>query len=136
MLAAMLVALAGSGGTCAGLDVTAAWIREAPPGAMMLAAYATLANKGDHALLIDGGQGQDFASVELHHTVVENGMSRMTSGHALALAPGARTTLAPGGWHLMLVEPRRALKAGDRVPLALSCGAGTKTFVFTVKADS
>jgi copper(I)-binding protein len=132
-LSALLLAT-GPAWACPGLDVQDPWIREAPPGAMMMAAYAKLANQGSHALSIDGARGDDFASVELHRTVVDKGMSLMKSGQALTLAPGAHAALEPGGWHLMLVEPKRALKGGDRVPLTLRCGARDSTFTFTVKA--
>lgn len=119
---------------CPGLQAEDAWIREAPPGAMMTAAYAKLRNAGDHLLRIDGAFGTDFGGAMLHRTVVENGMSRMVHGEPLELAPGARAALAPGGWHLMLMRPARPLKAGDRVPLSLKCGKQATELLFTVKA--
>lgn len=119
---------------CPGLTATDAWIREAPPGAMMTAAYAKLRNGGDQPLRVDGAFGAGFAAAELHHTVVENGLSRMRHGEPLEIAPGARAALAPGGWHLMLMRPFRPLKAGDQVPLALKCGKQATEFLFTVKA--
>jgi copper(I)-binding protein len=118
---------------CPGLAVENAWIREAPPGALMTAAYAQLANRSAQALVVDGAFGADFAAAELHRTVVENGMFRMNQD-VLPIAPGARAALEPGGWHLMLMRPARPLKAGDTVPLALKCGKQAREFTFTVKA--
>lgn len=132
---AALALLAGTPAqACPGLVVEDAWIREAPPGAMMTAAYAKLRNDGRQALRIDGAFGADFASAELHRTVVENGLSRMVHGEPLELRPGAQAALEPGGWHLMLFRPSRPLKAGDRVPLALKCGQQAAEFSFTVRA--
>lgn len=111
-----------------------AWIREAPPGALMTAAYARLRNDGRQLLRIDGALGDAFGSAELHRTIVENGISRMLHGEPLELPPGGRAALEPGGWHLMLFRPARPLKAGDTVPLALKCGKQASEFPFTVRA--
>lgn len=132
-----LLALLGAAAAhaCPGLQAEDAWIREAPPGAMMTVAYAKLKNAGTKPLRITGGFSKDFAGAELHRTVVENGISRMVGG-ALTLAPGAAAALEPGSWHLMLMKPARELKAGDRVPIALRCGRQATEFTFTVKADT
>jgi len=133
-LAALALLAAHSAQACPGLAVEDAWIRAAPPGAMMTAAYAKLRNDGRQLLRIDGAFSADFAGAELHRTVVENGISRMLHGEPLELAPGARGALEPGGWHLMLMRPTRPLNAGDRVPLALKCGKQAAEFTFTVRA--
>lgn len=132
---AAALACADAAAACPGLAVENAWIREAPPGAMMAAAYARLVNHGKQALVIDGARGgKDFGGAGLHRTVVENGVSRMREGK-LEIAPGASAELAPGGWHLMLFDAKRGLKAGDVAKLALSCGTGSQEFPFTVKAS-
>ena len=136
LLAAVALLACAPVQACPGLEVKDAWIREAPPGAMMTAAYARLRNGGQRLLRIDGAFGAAFAGAELHRTVVENGISRMVHGEALELAPGASGALEPGGWHLMLLRPARALKAGERVPLALKCGREATEYTFIVKALS
>jgi periplasmic copper chaperone A len=132
LLAAMLAGAAAH--ACPGLAVEDGWIREAPPGAMMTAAYARLVNTGTKPLTIDGARAPGFEGVELHHTVVEDGMSRMREGR-LEIAAGASAALAPGGWHLMLFGAERAPQAGETVQLTLSCGKRASEFPFTVKAD-
>lgn len=121
---------------CLGLLAEDAWIREAPPGATSTAGYARLRNAGEQALRIDGATAPAFASAALHRTVIEKGVSRMRHGEALEIAAGASASLEPGGWHLMLMRPSQPLQAGDRVPLALKCGAETAEFMFVVKALS
>jgi periplasmic copper chaperone A len=132
--AVLALGLSAPAGACPGLEVEEPWIREAPPGAMMTAAYARLRNAGDRLLRIDGGFAANFASAELHRSIVENGISRMVHGEPLELLPGATGALAPGSWHLMLLRPSRPLKAGEQVAVALKCGRQAKEFVFTVKA--
>jgi hypothetical protein len=128
-------ALASSGAlACPDLAVQDAWIREAPPGAMS-AAYAKLTNRGKRALTLDGARSAAFGGASLHRTVVdEGGMARMRAG-TLTLEPGASAALEPGGWHLMLFDPASILKAGDVVPLTLTCGKAAREFPFTVKAS-
>ena len=135
LLLAMTLVLAPSlGFACPGLEVKDAWIREAPPAAMMLAGYALLQNTGNQALTVDGASSKSFADVSLHRTTMDNGMSGMVPVPALKLAPGASQVLAPGGYHLMLMKPARALAAGDKVRIRLSCGSASREFTFTVKA--
>ena len=114
-----LLMLAGSAiAQAAGrLEVTGGWIRTPPPNAMMLAAYGTLRNAGDVPLIFSGADSADFADVSLHETIEQNGIERMRALGRIVLAPGETLTLAPGGRHLMLMQPRRALHAGDAVEI-------------------
>lgn len=127
-------ALASTGvAACPGLEVENAWIRQAPPGAMMTAAYARLVNTGKQPLVVDGARGKDFGGIELHQTQLQGGMSRMRPGK-LEVPAGGSASLEPGGWHLMLFGIARGLAAGDTVPLTLTCGEDASEFPFTVKA--
>jgi hypothetical protein len=132
-LAAVALLACAPACACPGLEIEGAWIREVPPGAMMTAAYGRLTNRGSQLLVVDGGFSKDFASAELHRTVIENGMFRMVADR-LELAPGASAALEPGGLHLMLMRPARPLKAGDTLPLAFTCGRQAREFTFTVRA--
>ncbi|HUR40587.1 MAG TPA: copper chaperone PCu(A)C [Verrucomicrobiae bacterium] len=131
-LAALLVHVPSV--ACPGLGLQDGWIRDAPPGAMMTAGYARLRNDGKQLLRVDGAASVDYGSVELHRTVVEQGLSRMQHGQPLVLAPGASAALDPGGWHLMLMRPTRELKPGDVVTVSLSCAGASSAFPFTVRA--
>ena len=123
----------GPAWACPELAIEDPWIREAPPGAMSVA-YARLHNRGKGPIVIDGARSEAFGGAGLHQTVIdEGGMARMREG-TLAIAPGARAALEPGGWHLMLFDPARILKAGDVVQVTLTCGKDSRTVPFTVKA--
>ncbi|HUP92890.1 MAG TPA: copper chaperone PCu(A)C [Solimonas sp.] len=121
-------------GRGASLSASDAWIREAPPGATALAGYVTLSNAGPAAVRCDAVNGPDFGAVELHRTVVENGVSRMLRDQAIEIAPGATAQAAPGGLHLMLFRPLRQLRAGDRTSLTLRCGEHAVRTDFEVRA--
>lgn len=134
IVAAAALLVSASAHACPGLVVEDAWIRALPPGGTMTAGYAKLRNSGSRPLSVYGAVAPGFAAAELHHTVVEDGVSRMRHGEPLRVAPGAQAALEPGGWHLMLMGPTRPLPAGSRVPVTLQCGAESTEFTFTVRA--
>jgi copper(I)-binding protein len=133
LLAALAAAPAAA---CPGLEVADAWIAEAPPAASALAGYATLRNQGTVALTVSGANSREFESAMLHETVTRDGMTHMEHLERLQLAPGASVRLNPGGKHLMLVGPKRALKAGDRVEVTFECGAARRKAAFSVRKDA
>ena len=125
---AFLVALwtaAGAAQACDGLQVSEAWVREAPPVARTLVAYMKLQNAGREPLSVTGMQAASgFDGSMLHGTEIVDGVSRMRHVDQLDLAPGETAELAPGGLHLMLFEPQQALREGDLVQLKIECAAG------------
>ncbi|HWR88241.1 MAG TPA: copper chaperone PCu(A)C [Acidiferrobacterales bacterium] len=106
-----------------------AWVREAPPGAAVLAAYFTLENTGTKEDKLVAVLGPDFDKIEIHATEIRAGVARMLALDALPLPPHALVKLAPGGYHLMLHHPRRALAAGMDVKLELRFDSGARLTV-------
>lgn len=106
-----------------------AWVREAPPGAPVLAAYFTLENPGSKEDKLVAVRGADFDQIEIHATEIRAGVARMIALDALPIPPHALIKLAPGGYHIMLHHPRRALAAGMSVKLDLHFGSGTRLTV-------
>lgn len=126
-LAALGLLAAAGGASAAGrLVVSDAWIREAPPGAAMLAGYARLENAGDEPISVLTVQSDAFRMTSLHETAVAGGVSKMRELHRLDLAPGASVALEPGGKHLMLMQPRNEVHAGDRIEVRFLLGDGTR----------
>ncbi|HSX62875.1 MAG TPA: copper chaperone PCu(A)C [Tahibacter sp.] len=109
------------------LAIEDAWIRAAPPGAAMLAGYATLRNAGDAPLVVRGARSDAFGSVSMHATRIEDGVARMREIEAITLAPGERVVLEPGGRHLMLMRPARELARGAAAAIVFEVGDGAST---------
>ncbi len=107
-----------------------AWIRLPPPGADIAAAYLTLEAK--RPLTLSGATSPAAEALELHSMSMKNGVMEMRHLPTLELEPGKLTTLEPSGLHLMLINLKKPLKAGDRVPLVLSFKQG-KQVVETIK---
>jgi copper(I)-binding protein len=134
-LAVLLLALAATPVFGAGrLVVDAAWIRAAPPGARMLAGYARLTNAGDAPLVVTGAASAAFGDVSMHASIIEDGVAKMRPLDTVTLAPGATETFAPGGKHLMLMQPAASLATGEKATITLTVeGGGDVAAEFTVR---
>ena len=101
------------------LEINDAWIREAPPGAPMLAGYLCLDNSGDKAVTLIDVESPAFRHVMMHRTETVDGMARMMHQGEVTVAAGKRVCFEPGGLHLMMPAPEQRLVAGDQVELLL-----------------
>lgn len=120
------------------LHIENAWIRLPPPGAPTAAGYLTIENRGKTADRLLGGSSPLAGSIEPHAMSMAGGVMRMRElKDGFEIRPGATLVLAPGGDHLMLVGPKRALKAGESVPATLKFAhAGTVRVTFTVASEA
>ena len=105
------------------LKVESAWIREAPPNAMVLAGYAKLKNTGKAALKIDSISSPAFGAVESHESFTENGLAKMRPV-SVDIPAGGTVEFAVGGKHFMLMQPKAPLKKGDVAILNIKDATG------------
>ncbi|MEO8001669.1 MAG: copper chaperone PCu(A)C [Arenimonas sp.] len=105
-----------------------AWIRSAPPGAQTLAGYMVLHNPCKTSITIANVESKDFGMPMIHRTVVENGVSKMRDPGVLEIKPGASLKFEAGGLHVMLMQPLRALKEGDKASVNLVLADGRKVY--------
>ena len=108
----------------AGVSVRDAWVRESPPGVTMMAGYMALRNNTSRSQVLVAASSSGFATVMIHRTIVKGGMAGMEHAPQIELTPNARLIFAPGGYHLMLMNPKRTLRAGDRVDIKLEFRGG------------
>jgi copper(I)-binding protein len=120
------------------LGVFDAWIRAAPPGAQMMAGYATLRNTGDAPISVLTVQSDAFRQSSIHETVIERGVAKMRETPRIDLAPGATVAMKPGGAHLMLVDPRHGIGRGEKVQMVFLLADGTRveTYFDVVAPDT
>lgn len=105
------------------------WVREPPPGMSMLAGYMILHNPSSTEMTLTGASSPDFAAVEFHNSVMEDGISRMREETSLVLGAGEALSFAPGGRHMMLIAPDRELSTGDNVLIVLSFSDGSELHI-------
>lgn len=134
-LFALLSGLLSSGIASAGtLQFEGAWVPEAPPVAPVLGGYVQISNTGNKDVIITATESPDFASVEIHDMQMHDGMMRMIKQDSLTIPAGGQVELKPGGFHLMLMKPKRTFKQGDTLEVTFSMADGQSEKVsFEVK---
>lgn len=107
-----------------GVSVRDAWVRQAPPGVAMMAGYMALRNNTSRSQVLVAASSPGFETVTIHRTIVKDGMASMEHATQIELSPNASLIFAPGGYHLMLMNPTRTLRAGDAVVINLEFRGG------------
>lgn len=105
-------------------------ITQPMPGMAMSAGYLTLTNNSAETITITRVNSPQYAAVELHESVVDDGVARMRRLEKIEIPAGKNTVLAPGGKHLMLMRPTEV--AADAVSLQFYDGA---TLLLTVTSS-
>lgn len=132
--------LAGLSSVAAAQDFTAKditvshpYARETPPGARTGAAYLTLVNKAqapDQLLKVTSAIA---AKAELHTMTMDKDVMRMREVGNIPLKPGEKVNMRPGsGYHVMLIDLKQPLKAGEQFPLTLEFAKAGKLEVMVV----
>ena len=102
------------------LVITQPWSRATPGGAKIAGGFLTIENKGAVADRLVSVAGDIAGRVEIHEMAMNNGVMTMRPlDKGLAIDPGKTVKLAPGGYHLMLMDLKQPLKQGDKVPVTL-----------------
>jgi copper(I)-binding protein len=102
------------------LVITRAWSRATPSGAKIAGGYLTIENKGTASDRLIGGSGEIAGKVEVHEMAMNNGVMTMRPlDKGLTIDPGKTVKLAPGGYHLMIMDLKSPFKQGDKVPVTL-----------------
>jgi copper(I)-binding protein len=102
------------------LVITHPWARATATPSVPSAGYLVIENTGTEGDRLLGANSSAAARVELHRTVIEDGIARMRPAPDGVILPAdAIVELAPGGYHFMLMGLALPLAAGTRVPLTL-----------------
>ena len=99
------------------VNVSQSWVRASAPGQSVGAAYMTLQSPTDTNLV--KVESNAAGSVEIHSMTMKNGVMQMRMMETLPLPAGKPAKLEPGGFHLMLFDLKKPLKAGEKVKFTL-----------------
>src|SRR5689334_17324861 len=92
------------------LVISQAWSRATPGGAKIGAGYLTIENKGSAPDRLVGVSGEVAAKIEVHEMAMNNGVMTMRPlDKGLTIDPGKTVSLAPGGYHLMMMDIKAPL---------------------------
>jgi periplasmic copper chaperone A len=128
VLAAGVAAQAAEGG----LVISDPWVRTIIP-SRPAAGYFTLSNKTGKPQALVGASSPACGSVMLHHSVNQNGVERMLMVKSIAVPAGGQVKFAPGGYHLMCMQPAKDVTPGHSMPITLRFkDGGTITAEFPI----
>lgn len=133
-IAAALAAAAAVAPAWAQVTVSAPWVRGTVEGQKATGAFMQL-KSADGAALV-AAESPVAGVVEIHEMKMENNVMRMRAVPKLDLPAGHAVELKPGGYHVMLMDLKQALKKGDSVPIKLRFqGKDGKPQEIEVKAE-
>ncbi len=101
-----------------------AWIPEAPPVVKVLAGFMKIGNPTDQTQVLLGAESLAFEKIEMHRTVMEEGMAKMIQQKEIEIPAEGEVEFAPGGLHLMLINPNKPLKAREKITITLRFEGG------------
>jgi len=126
------MALAGPA-SAADVQVRNAWIR-ALPAKLPAAGYFEMTNAGKNEVALTGAESPLCGMLMLHKSSEQGGVGRMEEVSRVDIPAGGKIAFAPGGYHLMCMDPKPALKPGTTAPVTLRFSDGTKLAVtFSVR---
>lgn len=123
----MLVALSAYAQRGADIDVRSAWAWPTVAGQTGTGAFMHLTSK-DGARVI-GASSAVAGVVEIHEMAMVGNVMRMRPIVSLDLPPGSTVELKPGGHHMMLMDLKRPLAAGEKIKVELRLETRDKKLV-------
>lgn len=97
------------------LMIDDAWARTGQPG-QVSAAYFEVKNKGAADKIVSANCDCAKAT-ELHHVKMIDGAMKMYQVQAMDVPADAELKLKPGSYHIMLIDLKRPLVAGETLPI-------------------
>lgn len=127
ILAALGLALAVFSGATFAADVVVKgpWVRATVAGQMATGAFMDLSSRSGAKLL--SASSPIAGVVEIHSMTTEAGVMQMRPVAAIDLPAGKAVALAPGGFHIMMMDLKQGVKKGDVVALTLKLKASDGT---------
>lgn len=102
------------------LEIGHPWARATPSTAPAGGGFLTITNKGTAPDRLVAVRSTVAEQSQIHEMKMEGNIMRMRElDHGLAIPAGATVTLAPSGYHVMLIGLKTPLKQGSRVPVTL-----------------
>lgn len=115
--------LAMGAATSTQATISHAWIRVLP-GALPAGGYATVHNLGDKALRLVGADSPAYGRVMLHMSTSTGGMEHMEAVKSIPVPAHGSVSFAPGGYHLMMMQPKSTVSPGQHVQVTLHFASG------------
>lgn len=99
------------------VTVSKAWIRPTAPGQMVAGAYLDITAR--QAARLVGASSPVSPDVQIHLMQMDGDVMRMREVSTIDLPKNTTVSLKPGGYHLMLMQLKKPIQAGESIPLTL-----------------
>ena len=87
------------------------------PGNTVTSGYTKITNNTDVTISIDSISSPDFETVEIHETIIVNGIARMIEIEQLTIPANNEVLLKRGGKHFMFFDPTENINIGENLSL-------------------
>ena len=101
------------------IAVSNAWSRELPPTAPVGAAFMHIENHNELPDRLISANSAIADVTELHAHIHEGDIMRMVKVDGIDIPAHGQVSLEPGGYHIMLIDLKKPLVAGQQLPLTL-----------------
>jgi len=103
-----------------------AYVRAVPVGFENTAVFVKITNRNNGDVYLTKASSSVADAVELHNHVNNDGAMMMRQVDKIKLGGTQTVELAPGGYHIMLINLKQDLEVGESVEVELSFSDGTK----------
>jgi periplasmic copper chaperone A len=135
-IALIAAATCASPAFAAPVTIADAWLR-ALPGNLPDGGYFTLHNGTGKTVTLTGAESPACGMLMLHKSEEMSGMSSMTDVSSIDVPAGTTIKFAPGGYHLMCMDPAAAVKPGITISVTVDFADGAKiTTPFSVRSPT
>ena len=125
LAAGLMVSLGALAGAADSVTVQDPYVRLAPPNAPATGAFMVIRNGGDKDVKVVSASNPASKVTELHTHLNEGGVMKMRPVPAIEVKAKGEAVLKPGGLHVMLIDLKAPMKAGDVVPITLGFDDGS-----------
>jgi periplasmic copper chaperone A len=99
------------------VTVSNAWVRATAPGQEVAGAFMDIQSDANARLV--SANSTLIPRVEMHEMKMDGDVMRMREVKFIKLPKGETVSLKPGGYHIMLMNLKRPIAPGDKIPLTL-----------------
>jgi copper(I)-binding protein len=117
-------------------SVDGAWARTSPMEATMGAVYLNITSTLDDALVGASVSTDIAAMTQVHETLMNaDGTMGMQEIASVPMASNTPLALAPGGYHIMLMQLVKPLTVGETISVTLTFASGETTTVDAIVSE-
>jgi copper(I)-binding protein len=88
-------------------------------GNRVTAGFTDIINNSSDTITINSISSPQFNIVEIHETIMNNGIASMIKINTLTIPEKQSVSLKPGGKHLMLIDPVKRINEGEEITLII-----------------